>query len=227
VSKRASTSRRSSSTRRAGARGIIDPLFACLVFAAVALGTLTIATSARLVILWTTLVVLWLVYQEGKARTLEYRFAAVGRGALIGSAIALPLMVLALRSLITAIPILFVSRSDPSLAGVSSAALFVSLVLLAPFAEELFFRDVLQREQGLWVGVGLYAVAGLLLFLPTAGSYAVVLIAVVGIWSVLGVIYGFLFERFGLSTALASHVAVNLFLLFMPAFLHSLGLFSQ
>jgi hypothetical protein len=44
---------------------------------------------------------------------------------------------------------------------------------------------------------------------------------------VLGVIYGFLFERFGLSTALASHVAVNLFLLFMPAFLHSLGLFTQ
>jgi membrane protease YdiL (CAAX protease family) len=227
VSKRTSTSRRSSGAQRAGTRAIIDPLFACLVFAAVALGTLTIATSARLVILWTALLLLWFVYQEGKARTLEYQFANVGRGVLIGTAIALPLMVLALRPLIAAIPILFVSRAEPSLVGVSSAALFVSLALLAPFAEELFFRDVLQREQGLWAGVGLYAAAGLLLFLPTAGDYPVVLLAVVGVWSVLGVIYGYLFERFGLATTLACHLAVNLFLLFAPAFLHNLGLFTR
>ena len=206
---------------------LIDPLFACLVFAAVALGTLTIATSVRLVVLWTTLLILWLIYQEGKVRALSYQFAEIGRGALIGTALGLPLMALALRPLITAIPILFVSRAQPSLVGVSSATVFVSLVLLAPFAEELFFRDLLQRDQGLWIGVGLYAAAGLLLFLPTAGDYIVVLIAVVGVWSLLGVIYGYLYERFGLATTLAAHLAVNLFLLFVPALLHSLGLFRQ
>jgi membrane protease YdiL (CAAX protease family) len=227
VSRRTSTSRRKSGAQGAGGRMMIDPLFACLIFAAVALGTLTIATSARLVVLWTVLLLLWFIYQEGAARTLSYGFAEVGRGALIGTAIGLPLMVLALRPLITAIPILFVSRAQPTLVGVSSATVFVSLVLLAPFAEEFFFRDLLQREQGLWVSVAVYAAAGILLFLPTAGDYVVVLIAVVGIWSVLGVIYGFLYERFGLATTLACHLAVNLFLLFAPALLHSLGLFTR
>ena len=227
MSRRASgTSRRGGSQQSVG-RMLIDPLFACLVFAAVALGTLTIATSVRLVVLWTTLLVLWLIYQEGQARTLSYRFAEVGRGALIGTAIGLPLMLLALRPLITAIPILFISAAQPSLVGVSSVTVFVSLVLLAPCAEELFFRDLLQREQGLWIGVGLYAAAGLLLFLPTARGYMVVLVAVVGVWSALGVIYAYLYERFGLATTLTSHLAVNLFLLFAPALLHSLGLFSQ
>jgi membrane protease YdiL (CAAX protease family) len=205
---------------------MIDPLFAGLVFAAVGLGTLTIATSVRLVVLWTSLLILWFIYQERQPRTLSYEFGQIGRGALIGTAIGLPLMVLALRPLVTAIPILFISRTQPTLVGVSSATVFVSLVLLAPFAEELFFRDLLQREQGLWIGVGLYAVAGLLLFLPTAGGYLVVLVAVVGVWSVLGVIYGFLYERFDLATTLTVHVAVNLFLLFAPVLLHNLGLFT-
>jgi membrane protease YdiL (CAAX protease family) len=227
VSRRTSSSRRRSGTQRAAGRISIDPLFAGLVFAAVALGTLTIATSVRLVVLWTTLLILWFVYQEGSARKFSYEFAEIGRGALIGAALGLPLMVLALSPLITAIPILFVSPAQPTLVGVSSATVFVSLVLLAPFAEELFFRDLLQREQGLWIGVGVYAAAGLLLFLPTAGDYIVVLVAVVGIWALLGVIYGYLYERFGLATTLTSHLVVNLFLLFAPALLHNLGLFSQ
>jgi membrane protease YdiL (CAAX protease family) len=226
VTKRSST-RRKSGTQGGAGRISIDPLFACLVFAAVALGTLSIATTVRLVVLWTTLLILWFLYQEGKSRTLAYEFAEVGRGALIGMALGLPLMVLALRPLITAIPILFVSRAEPTLVGVSSSTIFVSMVLLAPFAEELFFRDLLQREQGLWISVGLYAAGGLLLFLPTAGDYIVVLVAVVGVWSVLGVIYGYLYERFGLATALASHLVLNLFLLFVPALLHSLGLFRS
>jgi hypothetical protein len=79
----------------------------------------------------------------------------------------------------------------------------------------------------LWISAGLYAGAGLLLFLPTAGEYAAVLVAVVGIWSALGAIYSFFFERFGLATTLTCHLAVNLFLLFAPAFLHSLGLFTR
>lgn len=226
MSKRTSSTSRKGSAQGGAERLMVDPLFACLVFAAVALGTLTIATSVRLVVLWTTLLVLWFIYQEGRARTLSYEFSQVGRGALIGMAIGLPLMVLALRPLVTAIPILFVSREQPTLVGVSSATVFVSLVLLTPFAEELFFRDLLQREQGLWASVGLYAAAGLLLFLPTAGDYMAVLVAVVGVWSVLGVIYGYLYERFGLATTLTSHLAVNLFLLFVPALLHSLGLFT-
>ena len=57
---------------RAGTRLTIDPFFACLIFAGVGLGTLGIATSPRLVVLWTTLVGLWLAYREGQ--TIRLRF---------------------------------------------------------------------------------------------------------------------------------------------------------
>jgi hypothetical protein len=75
--------------------------------------------------------------------------------------------------------------------------------------------------------VGLYAAAGLLLFVPTAGRFPVVLVAVVGAWAVLGTMYSLFYERFGLATTLACHVTINLLLLFVPALLDHLGLFTQ
>jgi len=64
----------------------------------------------------------------------------------------------------------------------------------------------------------------LILFLPTAGSYLVVLLAVSGAMGVLGILYAFLHARYGLATALSCHVVVNLLLLFLPATLSKLEL---
>jgi len=227
VTRRRSTGRGRTGVKKTGARLTFDPFFACMIFVGVGIGTLALAASPRLVILWTTLLVLWVVYREDKSLKVRYQFAEIGRGALIGLAISAPLVVLAFRPLVMAIPILFVSVSLTSMVGVSGATIFCSLVLLAPLAEELFFRDILQREQGLWVGAGLYAAAGVLLFLPTAGQYLAVLIAVVGAWSVLGVMYSFFYERLGFVATLACHVTINLVLLFVPAMLGRLDLFAR
>lgn len=219
--------RSSARTAKAGARFTIDPYFACLIFAGVGLGTLGIAPSPRLVVLWTTLLGLWLAYREGQTIRLRFSFADMGRGALIGLALGLPLLLLAFRVLVKAVPILYVGVEDPSLSSVAGAMVFVSLVLLAPLAEELFFRDILQKERGHWIAAALYAAAGVILFLPTAGGYPLVLTAVSGTSALLGVLYTFLYARYGLTTSVACHAVVNLALLFVPAVLEQLELFTS
>jgi membrane protease YdiL (CAAX protease family) len=198
-----------------------------LIVAGIGLGTLGMGAAARLAILWTALLILWLAYREGKPFQIAYHYGDLGRGALIGLAVSGPLMLLAFRALTTAIPILFVGLPETSITGVGGTTTFVSLVLLAPVAEELFFRDVLHRHLGFWLTTGLYAAAGLILFLPTAGQYPVVLVAVVGVWSALGVMYSYFFERLGLAATLACHITINLVLLFLPAILSPLDLFTQ
>ncbi|MBN1641025.1 MAG: CPBP family intramembrane metalloprotease [Anaerolineae bacterium] len=223
----ASPSRGARRARGKGGRFALDPFFACLIFAGVGLGTLALGASIRLVILWAVLLVLWLVLHEGKSRRIAYGYPQIGRGALFGLVVGLPLALLALRALATAVPILFVGGEPVETAQVGSATVLVTLVFLAPLTEELFFRDLLQQKLGIWTSVGLYAAAGLLLFLPTAGGYPVVLISVVGAWAALGVMYAFCYERFGFATTLTCHALTNLFLLFLPVLLHNLGVWAQ
>ena len=204
----------------------LDPYFACLIFGAVSLGTLKLGVSARLVILWTTLLGLWLVFREGQPLQVQYQLGEIGRGAAIGLAIGAPLMLLAFRALATAVPILYVSADPLAPVGASGTMIFVSLVWVAPLAEELFFRDILQRERGLWASIGLYAAAGILFFLPTAGGFPAVLVAVSGATAVLGILYAFLYERYGLTVTLACHTTLNLILLFVPTIVSHLELFT-
>jgi hypothetical protein len=191
------------------------------------LGTLSLNASPRLVILWSTLLGLWLAYREGQSIRVRYEFVDVGRGIGIGLILGLPLLLLSFRVLTTAIPILYVSVDDPSISGVGGTTIFVSLVLLAPLAESLFFHDVVQKERGFWIATVFYAVACVILFLPTAGRYPVVLAAVSGISAILGGVYGLLYDRFNMTTSLAFHSTVNLLLLFMPALLSHLDLFTR
>lgn len=191
------------------------------------LGTLSLGASPRLVILWSTLLGLWLAYREGQSIKVHYQFVDVGRGIGIGLILGLPLLLLAFRVLTTAIPILYVSVDDPSISGVGGTTIFVSLVLLAPLAESLFFLDIVQKERGFWIAAVLYAVACVILFLPTAGRYPVVLAAVSGVSAILGGVYGLLYDRFDMTTSLACHSTVNLLLLFVPALLSHLDLFTR
>ncbi len=136
-------------------------------------------------------------------------------------------MLLAFRALTTAIPILYVSTEPTPVVGATGSMIFVSLVLVAPWAEELFFRDVLHRERGFWTSIGLYAAAGVIFFLPTAGGFPAVLAAVSGATAVLGILYAWLYQRYGLTAALACHTTVNLILLFIPTLTSHLDLFTQ
>ena len=221
------TKRRRTGKSKTRARSFaLDPFFSCLIFAGVGLGTLGMRASPRLAVLWASLLVLWILYREGKSLKLKYEYGEIGRGLLAGVAVGVPLLLLALRPLATAIPILFVGAQQTTLEQGIGTIVFLAVVLLAPLAEELFFRDILQRELGLWIAIALYAAAGLVLFLPTAGQYPVVLLSVVGVWSVLGAMYAFLNERFGFAATLTAHTVVNLFLLYIPAILSYLGLLA-
>ena len=221
------TKRRRTGKSKTRARSFaLDPFFSCLIFAGVGLGTLGMRASPRLAVLWASLLVLWILYREGKSLKLKYEYGEIGRGLLAGVAVGVPLLLLALRPLATAIPILFVGAQQTTLEQGIGTIVFLAVVLLAPLAEELFFRDILQRELGLWIAIALYAAAGLVLFLPTAGQYPVVLLSVVGFWSVLGAMYAFLNERFGFAATLTAHTVVNLFLLYIPAILSYLGLLA-
>jgi membrane protease YdiL (CAAX protease family) len=227
MSARRSGTSRPSSQRGNNARLTLDPYFACLIFAAVGLGTLKLGASPRLIILWATLIGLWLSFREGQSLQIKYTFSDIGRGAGIGLAIGIPLMLLAFRALTTAIPILYVSTEPASAVGVSGSMIFVSLVVLAPLAEELFFRDIVHREQGFWASIGLYAAAGVVFYLPTAGGYPAVLAAVSGATAILGILYAWLYQRYGLAVPLACHTTVNLVLLFVPALASHLDLFTR
>jgi hypothetical protein len=85
----------------------------------------------------------------------------------------------------------------------------------------------LQRANGLWITIGLYAAAGVILYLPTAGQYPAVLATVSGATAVLGALYAFLHEQYGLTVSLASHVVVNLVLLCLPALVGHLDWFTR
>ena len=66
----------------------MDPYFAYLIFAAVGLGTLRLGTSPRLIILWTTLLGLWIAFRAGQAMRVKYELTEIGRGAAIGLAMS-------------------------------------------------------------------------------------------------------------------------------------------
>lgn len=230
------TQRRSRTQQKSGSgqkapRSHLDPFFACLIFAGAGLGTWSLPTCVRLSILWTILLLLWLVYRERQSIRLRYEFTELGRGLGIGLAIGLPLLVLTYRQLMVAVPILYLGVSAPAgivpstetlavnEADVLGALMFVSLVLLAPLAEGLFFRHILHRELGFLISAGCYAIANVILFLPAVESFWAVLLAVCGTAAVLGIVYGFLYERYGLATSIVCQMAVNLVLLFIPIIL--------
>jgi membrane protease YdiL (CAAX protease family) len=185
-----------------------DPYLAFLVFAVVGLATLRIGLEARLLILWLVLLGISLVYAEGEAVALQYGLVNLGRGAIVGLVISLPLLLLANDALKTTTARLFPWASQP--------ALLQNLVLLAVPIEGLYFRGFLQREHGLVVAALLYGLGQGILFLPGLGGFPAVLVAVMVAMALLGFIYGYVCQLYGLSASMSCHAMVNLVLLFLP-----------
>ena len=55
-----------------------------------------------------------------------------------------------------------------------------------------------------------------ILFLPGLGGFPVILAAVVVATALLGFVYGYVCQRYGLSASISCHAIVNLVLLFLP-----------
>jgi len=185
-----------------------DPYWTFLIFAVVGLGTLRIGGEARLLILWLVLLGVGLIYAEEKAIAVQYGLVNLGRGAAVGLVVSLPLLLLAQDALKTTSARLF--------PWASLAALFQSLILLAAPIEGLYFRGYLQRERGLVVAALLYGLGQGVLFLPGLSGFPVVLAVVVVSAALLGFVYGYVCQRYGLSASMSCHAVVNLVLLFLP-----------
>ena len=196
------------SGRKLDVLAAFDPYLTFLIFAVVGLGTLRIGVEARLLILWLVLLGICLIYAEEKAIAMQYGLVNLGRGAVVGLVISLPLLLLANDALRTTSARLFPLASQ--------AALFQNLVLLAAPIEGLYFRGFLQRERGLGIAALLYGLGQGILFLPGLSGFPAVLIAVVVAMALLGFIYGYVCQRYGLSASMSCHATVNLVLLFLP-----------
>jgi len=185
-----------------------DPYLTFLIFAVVGLGTLRIEVEARLLILWLLWLGVGLIYADEKAIAMQYGLVNLGRGAVVGLVLSLPLLLLAEDALKTTSARLFPWASE--------AALFQNLVLLAAPIEGVYFRGFLQRERGLVIAALLYGLGQGVLFLPGLGGFPAVWAAVVVAAALLGFIYGYVCQRYGLSASISCHATVNLVLLFFP-----------
>jgi membrane protease YdiL (CAAX protease family) len=194
--------------RRRSAKLPLDHYYACLIFAGVGVGTLGIRGQARLVLLWLALLLLSLLYAERRPVQVRYSMGNVGRGAGLGALLAVSVFLFAFDGLRATSERLFPMGSG--------ASLFQSLFFVAAPVEELFFRGVLQRERGIAAASVLYGLAGIVFFLPLAGQFFLVLLAVGVGMGLLGLVYGYVCERYGLAAGVACHAVVNVALLFIP-----------
>jgi len=207
--KRRSKSRSSKSSRRD-----LDPYFAYLIFVGVGLGSLQVNPEVRLTLLWSTLLALSLIYAGWKPVAVQYNLANLGRGAIVGLIISLPFL-LAARGVLNA-------SSTRLFPMPTQAALFQALIFVSAPVEELYFRGILQRERGLLSAAVLYGLAGAVFFLPLFRGLALILLAVVLSMGLLGFVYGYVCNQYGLGASIACHAVVNFVTLFLPAVLERL-----
>ena len=185
-----------------------DTLVAFLVYAGLAVATYTMDAEARQVILWCGLLALNLIYTHKLRIELTHPFSDLGRGAVAGLTISLPVLLLFQPELTIVWARLLPPQTQP--------ALFLSMVLVAPLVEETFFRGLLQRQHGLIAGSLSYAAFLVLFFLPGLADLAAVGVAVALTGVLLGLVYGYVNERYGLTGSAACHGVVNLMIIFLP-----------
>lgn len=184
-----------------------EPYLLFAVFVGVGVGTVLLQQPPRLALLWTTLVVLSLLYRSRQAVDWGFSLGNVGRGALLGLVISLPLLAFLPETLR-----LFSER----LYGTSDVVLlFYQACFIAAPVEEYFFRGIVQGGRGPSASIGLYAATALLYFLPRAPLLSVFLMFMA--MGLLGIVYGYVREHYGLVAAVASHAVVSLVLQVLPS----------
>ncbi len=115
------------------------PIFA--VFTGVGMAMWNPDQVLRLTFLWLALLGNTLTYASGRRIEVTCSAAGIGRRALSGPLVSLPLVLLARGSLC--------ATSQRLLPMMSIVALFWGLVLVMPTEEALYFRGLLQGEKGL------------------------------------------------------------------------------
>lgn len=199
--------------RQAGERfPVSEPYLLFLIFAGIALGTVLLRQAPRFALLWVTLVVLSLLYRGKHEVDIGFSLPNVGRGALLGLVISVPLLAFLAEPL---------RAFSEGLYGTRDVVyLFYQVCFISAPLEEYFFRGIVQSQRGSSASIGLYALTALLYFLPYAPPLAT-FIAFVAL-GVLGIVYSYVREHYGLAASLACHVVVGFVLQVLPSLIASL-----
>jgi membrane protease YdiL (CAAX protease family) len=186
---------------------LLEPWFLVAAFLGVGLGTILLEQRARMALLWATLAVLGIIARGHRGGPVSLDPSAVGRGALLGLVIALPLLAFLANPL----------RAFTERLYASSDIVFLlyQVCFVAAPAEEVFFRGVIQDGTSLLTSLLLYAAAMLVLTLPHAPILVALLYA--GAMGGLGIVYAYTYERYGLAASTACHVLVGLLLQVAPS----------
>ncbi len=187
---------------------VLNPYLAFLMLLGIGVAAFRLEHTLRLTLLWLVLLVLVLLYAESGRLQAKYSLLNLARGALVGTVVALPFYLFAKD---------FFYATASWLYGVDDLLVLVErAVFLVPILEECFFRGVVQRERGLFEGALLFGLVQALYFISTVTVFPLVIATVVLGMALLGLLYGYLYQRYGLTTSIACHVAVNLVLLVLP-----------
>jgi membrane protease YdiL (CAAX protease family) len=201
--------RRPASSRPLAGDWALNPRLGFLLLVGVGVASARLSHPTRLSLLWLVLLVLILLYAQSGRLKSDYSLLNVGRGALIGAAVALPFYLFA-KDFFHATASWLYSVKDLQV-------LLERAVFIVPLLEESYFRGVVQRERGLVEGAVLFGLTQALYFVSAVDVYFAVIAAVVLGMVLAGLLYGYLYKRYGLTASIAGHVALNFVLFVLPA----------
>ncbi|OGO05162.1 MAG: hypothetical protein A2Y73_04525 [Chloroflexi bacterium RBG_13_56_8] len=189
-----------------------DPFLLYMIFLGVGLGTILLDQPVRLALLWTTLVALSIFYRSAHQVEIVFSLPSLGRGALLGLVISLPILAFLSEQLRLFNERLYATGNIVFLA--------YQVCFVAAPIEEYFFRGIVQSRRTSSVSTALYAAAALIYFLPHAPFLATLLVAAA--MACLGMVYGYICDRHGLIASVACHVVVGFVLQVVPSLLQAL-----
>ena len=194
-------------SRRVARPSVEDPYLLFLVFVGIGIGTVLLEPPVRLTLLWVTLAVLSILYGGRQPIDVAFTLENVAKGALLGLVIAVPLL-----AFLSGQVRYFTER----LYGTRNVLLlFYQICLVSAPIEEAFFRGVVQQHKGSSASIALYAATALLYFLPHVPLLPAFIVFVA--MGVLGIVYTSVYERYGLTASIASHVVVGFVLQMIPS----------
>ncbi len=210
----APSTREKSQTRTLVSDWVLNPYLAFLLLVGVGIATLRLEHSLRLGALWLVLLGTVLLYAESGRYRARYSILNLMRGGLIGLVIALPFCLLAQG--------FFYATASWLYASTDVLVLLERAVFIAPILEEGYFRGIVQNERGWLGGALMFGLVQGLYCLTCAPTFPLVIVGLVLGMFMFGILYAYVYRRYGLTASVGCHVMVNLVLLVLPAFVHRL-----
>ena len=194
---------------------VLSPYLAFLLLTGIGVAILRLDHQLRLTVLWLVLLGLVLLYGNSRPLKGNYGLLNLARGALLGTVVALPFFLVGQD---------FFHATASRLYGIDDLQVLLErAVFLVPILEESYFRGVVQRERGLLDGAVLFGLAQGLYFISAVSIFPLVIAGVVLGSVLLGLLYGYVCQRYGLTASIGCHVAVNLMLFVLPSLLQGVG----